>query len=213
MVVAILPILAGALLVQFTEPFPGDWLSYTNPHFWANMLRAITFFLGGAILGLIAYTMVKSIWAEGTVTGGHPRKKLYNHVTLVASGHGLLIVTLLFYVRERINLPLSPATPLALVGLVLTIIALRLMISYQNSRLRSNNAAKQILGTITRMPGHGRDICVTAVGSMEAMRLDDWVNEFDDGVLVKLTVEKIEEVGVASSSGRFPRRRGGSDDS
>lgn len=205
--IACLPVLAGMVLVEFAEPFPADWLNPDNPHYWANVLRALAFLLGGVVLGMIAYVMAKSIAAETKVSGGHPRVKLYNHVTLVALGHGVLMVTLLFYIRERVNQPLSPATPVAISGLALTIFALSQMLSYQNSRLRKFHSAKQVLGAISRdTSDDDAQLSMTVYGSTEQMHLDRWLDSFDTGELVRLTVEKVEEQGDGDDSGFFHRR-------
>lgn len=201
--VAITPVVMAVVMVQAAEPFPRDWLHTDNPHFWANMLRAVTFFLGGLIIGLITYTMVMSISRETTVSGGHPRRKLYRHVTLIAAGHGMLMVSVLFYIRERVNFGLSPATPCVILGLVATIAALQQMISYQNSRLRTFHAAKQIIGVIQPSEEDERDLVITPVGSTEPVALREWIGGFEGGVLARMTIEKVEEVGQ-------PRKRRGS---
>jgi hypothetical protein len=194
-VLACVPMLAAILLLRSVEPFPQDWLYRSNPHFWANLLRAITLFVGGGIIGLATYTMLKSIRAEDTVTGGHPRKQLYRHVTLIAAGHGLLMVSTLFYIRERINFPLSPATPVVLIGLGLTVWALRQMLGYQNSRLRTFHAAKQVIAVIEPSASPHQHLCIRAVGSMEAMSIEEWVGGFEGGALVRMTIERVEEIG------------------
>lgn len=191
--VAFVPITVAFLLVQFAEPFPRRWLSPHNPHIWANLLRALSFLLAGMVLGMIAYTLIRSIEAERTVSGGHPRKKLYRHVTLISCAHGLLVASLLFYIREKIDTALSPATPVVLVGLVGTFVALKLMLSYQNSRLQRFHSAKQVLGVIEPADEETHDLCIRVVGATEPIRLRDWVGEFEGGVLSRLTIEKVEE--------------------
>lgn len=193
-----LPVIAAVLIVQAAEPLPANWLDPTNPHYWANLLRAFAFLNGGLVVGMVVYTMARSVDAEQTVTGGHPRRLLYRHVTIIAAAHGLLILTLLFYVRDRINAPLSPGTPLSLLGMFATQYALALMMSYQNSRLRRFHSAKMVLGTVEPEKIDGRrTLCITPVGSTEHMSVDRWLDQFDTGELVRLTVEKVEEVGVA----------------
>lgn len=199
--VAVAPIFIGALLVQASEPFPHDMLHPSNPQFWANVLRVCTFFSGGVILGLIAYVMALAIRAETTVSGGHPRVLLYQHVSYIAFGHGVLIVGLLFFIRERINQPLSPATPVVVLGLVLTTWALVRMLAYQNSRLRRHHSAKQVLGRVIAVAD--RDLCLRVSGSEEEMALVAWLDEYTDGDLVRLTVEKIEEAGSVPMSRRW----------
>jgi hypothetical protein len=190
---ALMPTAFAFALLQLSEPLPRHWLDPAAPYYWENVVRAFVLLLGGLTLGMISFTMLMSIRAEATVTGGHPRKKLYNHVTFIALGHGILMVTLLFYVRGRVDLPLSPATPFALVGLVCTIVALALMLSYQNSRLKRFHSAKQVLGTLEL--GGDRRLCVRVKGSLEPMSLERWLASYDTGELVRLTVEKVEELG------------------
>lgn len=204
--VGMLPMVAAFVLLLVVEPFPSDWLDPANEHYWANLLRAFALLVGGVVLGLIAYTMVRSVYAEDTVTGGHPRKLLYRHVTVIASAHGFLVLTLLFYVRERVNHQLSAATPVAFIGLFGTIYALALMIGYQNSRLRKFHVAKQILGTVAPEEHDGTPaLCIHPVGAMQPMSLAEWLHEFETGELVRLTVEKVEEVGV--EGGVYTNRR------
>jgi hypothetical protein len=193
--VAFLPMTAAVVLVQATEPFPKHWLDPSNDHFAANLLRAISFFCGGVLIGVVCYTMWRAILSENSVTGGHPRRKLYQHIIALACGTGLMIVSVLFYIRERINFGLSPATPVVLASFVLTFYGLGRMIAYQNSRLRSFHAAKQIIGVIEPSDEEGHDLCVKALGSTEPVALRDWVSEFEGGVIARMTIEKVEEVG------------------
>lgn len=206
--ISALPIIAAFLVIQAVEPFPRHWLDPTNRHYWANLMRAFALLNGGLILGMIVYTMVRAVTAESTVTGGHPRKLLYRHVTVIASSHGFLILTLMFYIRGRVDQPLSFATPVAFLGLWGTIYALAMMIAYQNSRLRRFHAAKQVLGTIAPEDDHeGRPtLCIHPVGSTEHMSLEEWLSSFETGELVRLTVEKVEEIGV---EGPMYRRKKG----
>lgn len=196
-IVSLFPAFCAFGLLLSVEPLPSGWLATTNPHFAANLLRAFALFLCGLVIGLITVVLLKSMRAEGTVSGGHPRKKLYRHVTLISVAHGVLISTLLFYIRERINFPLSPATPIVFLGLVLTIVALGLMLSYQNSRLQTFHAAKQILGIISpASPASKADFVITAVGSTEPTSLREWVEGFSGGTLARMTIEKVEEIPV-----------------
>lgn len=199
---AFTPIIVAFTLVQITEPFPRGWLSSVNPHFWPNVIRALTFGFAGVVLGMITYTLLRSIGAERTVSGGHPRKRLYQHVTVISVAHGFLIATLLFYIRERVNNDLSPATPVALVGLIGTFAALALMLSYQNSRLRTFHAAKQVIGIIERAPENGNDLLLKVMGSTEAMPLREWLHEFEGGVLCRMSIEKVEEMPVTEKGQR-----------
>lgn len=207
-IAAMAPIVVAVVLIQLSEPFPDDLLTWGNPHFWANLLRTATFFLGGVVIGLIAYTMVRSFRAEATVTGGHPRRMLYRHVSFIAGGHGLLMMSTLFYIRERVNYALSPATPCVIIGLAMTLYALRQMIGYQNSRLRTFHSAKQILGVIVPSDESGQDLCIRAVGSTEPMPLREWISEFEGGVLARMTIEKVEELGEPKKPKKPRRWRG-----
>lgn len=193
-----IPATVGLLGVMLSEPFPHGWLSASNPHYWPNLLRAATFMIGGVILALVSYTMLHSVTAETGVTGGHPRRRLYQHITLISLGHGLLVLTLMFYVRDRINQPLSPATPFAVAGLIVTVVALQRMLAYQNSRLRRFHSAKQIIGIIEAAEGDA-DLQITAVGSVEVVGLRDWIKEFEGGAMVRFTAEKVEETSDDTS--------------
>jgi hypothetical protein len=201
--IALIPTVLASLTVLVVEPLPHHWLSPSNPHFAANLLRAFVFFLGGSVIGLVSYVMVKATVAEATVTGGHPRRKLYRHVSAISFGHGILMVALLFFVRERINNPLSPATPVVLVGFAATLYALREMLGYQNSRLREFHAAKQVFAFIEPAEEDGQHhLCLRAVGSTESMSIERWVEEFQGGKLCRMTIEKVEELGQPSDGGR-----------
>jgi hypothetical protein len=193
-VISALPIFAAFIFVQLAEPFPHGWLQTSNPHYWPNLLRSFTFLLGGGIIGMVVYTMVQAIGAESSVTGGHPRVVLYRYVSVIAGSHGMLMLTLMFYVRERINAPLSPATPFALAGMLATVYALLLMLKYQNSRLRRFHTAKQVYGMLEHRPGDRSTLCMHVYGSPEPMSFDDFVAGYDTGELVRLTVEKVEEL-------------------
>jgi uncharacterized membrane protein YidH (DUF202 family) len=135
LVPALVPIAAALVLLQIVEPFPRGWLDPDNPHFWANILRVVAFVLGVVSLGLIYYVMVKATMAESALPEIRRRKKLYDHLTLVACGVGLVVVAVLFYIRSRIDESLSLATPFVLAGLIVTGIALWFMLQYENQRI------------------------------------------------------------------------------
>lgn len=191
MLLVALPTLIAVGAVESTEPFPHGWLDHANLHFGANVLRAVAFVIGGFVLGMIGYVVLRGRNAERSVSGGHPRRRLYQHVTVIAFSQGLLVTTVLFYIRDRINDPLSPGTPLALVGLFGVIGGLALMLSYQNSRLRNFHAAKQVLGVIERRDDD--ELCIRVVGSTEQLPLRDLLAEYEGGALARLSIEKVEE--------------------
>lgn len=194
LLVSFVPSVAAWLVIQLSEPFPHGWLDPSNPQIWPNRLRAFAFLLGGAILALVAYVMLRSVRAEDTVSGGHPRRKLYQHISLISLGHGLLMMTLLFYIRDRINDSLSPGTPFALSGMLFTIVALQRLLSYQNSRLHRYHSAKQVIGTIrNRDPSDDGFLVVQPHGSLEPIGLHEWLDGYNRGEIVRMTVEKVEE--------------------
>lgn len=195
-VVTLVPLATGVGLLAVFRPPPSDWLTPGNPDYWPNVLRAFTFLLGGMGLGMIGYTMGCAMVTERTVRDGHPRRKLYYHITVIACAHGLLLDSLLFYVRARIDSPLSPATPVAFLAVVLTVVGLALMIAYQNSRLRSYHGAAQVLATIQAEQGEDvpyPHLMLRVYGSEEPISIEAWLDSFCEGELVRLTVEKVEE--------------------
>lgn len=191
LLLAALPTLIAVGAVESTEPFPHGWLDHSNPQFWPNVLRALAFVLGGFVLGMIGYVVLRGRNAERSVSGGHPRRRLYQHVTVISFSQGVLVTTVLFYIRDRINDPLSPGTPLAIVGLLGVTVGLALMLSYQNSRLRSFHAAKQVLGVIERRADD--ELCIRVTGSNEQTPLRDLLAEYEGGALARLSIEKVEE--------------------
>lgn len=188
-VAAFAPMVFAVVLVAVAEPFPSGWLDPSNPHYWPNLLRAFTFLCGGIALGMIGYTMTMAVRVESKVMAGHPRKLLYRHVTFISVAHAALLLTMLFYIRDRIDRQLSPATPLALVALMGTIYALALMIQYQGSRLQINSApARKLLVEVKELAGD--EMRVAAVES------EGGLVDFHVGELVRLTVEHVATVGI-----------------
>jgi hypothetical protein len=110
------------------------------------------------------------------------------------------MVSTLFYIRERDQLPAVARDAGRARRIRGDDLAMRQMLGYQNSRLRTFHAAKQVLAVIEPSGGPDHHLCLRAVGSTEAMSIEAWVAEFQDSPLCRLTIERVEEVGE-------PRRR------
>jgi hypothetical protein len=169
---------------------------------FSNLVSSVTLFAAGTAIYMAIYTMVCSWKAESGVTAGHPRRRLYRHITVIAAFHVWLMVGFAITISLNWNTPLRWYTPFGLVGYLGTIYGLWLMISYQNTRLSYFHSAKMVVGTVEPSEEPEQDVAIHVVASPEPMAMRDFVADFVGAPLCRVYIEKVEEPREAIAHGR-----------